>query len=388
MKKILFVIHSLGFGGAERALVNLLCELPRERFQVDLLLMQKQGDFLQQLPEWVNVLDTPEVLNRLYGPLKRAGRYWPAKLLGKLLSMAARRGRKARAAWRWKHVFRRLLPMLPGEYDAAVAFSGSEVQYYVADCVTAKRKIVFVHNDYRTANYSAADDAPYFARMDDIVSISEKCVEVLREVFPQDQDRMQYLENITSSAVVRARAQAFDPPEYGREGLQILSIGRLWSQKGFELAIDAAALLKARGLKYHWYVVGEGPLRPELEKQIAERGVTEEFRLLGTRSNPYPHIRCCDMLVQPSRYEGKSVVLDETKMLCKPIVATAYPTVADQVQDGMEGLVVPLSAQDVADGILRMAEDAELRERIVQYLQAHEYGNQDEVQKYIQLLEA
>ncbi len=389
MKKVLFVTYSMEYGGAERALVNLMNELPADRFQIDLLLFRKTGDFLAQLPGWVRVLETPDALAKLYGPIKKAGILLPVKLLGKALSMAVRRNRKAQSAWRWKYLFRRMLPRLPETYDAAVAFSGSEIQYYVADCVSAKRKIVFVHNDYRTAGYSALDDEPYFGQMNDIVSISEKCVEVLREVFPRYQDRMMYLENITSSMIVRERAKAFMPPEYfAGEGIRILSIGRLWAQKGFDLAVEAAALLKAQGVKFQWYIVGEGSLREQLEQQIAELNLQDEFHLLGTRENPYPYIQNCGILVQSSRYEGKSVVLDEAKMLCKPIVATAYPTVADQVADGMEGIVVPMSASGIAEGVRRMTENAALQERIIAYLSAQEYGNQSEVEKYIRLLEA
>ena len=387
MKKVLFVIYALGFGGAERSLVNLLHELPQDRYEIDLQLFQHKGGFLKQLPAWVNVLETPEPLDKLYGPMKRAGKYVLHKGLGKALAMMLCRTRKAQAAWRWKHVFRRKIKPLEKHYDVAVAFSGSEIQYFVADCVQADKKIVFVHNDYRTAGYSAKDDEPYFAQMDEIVSISAGCVEVLKEEFPQYKEKMSYLENITSSEVVKARAAEFEPPEYQQDRHNILSVGRLWPQKGFDYAIDAAKLLKDAGVKFRWYVVGEGSLREELEKQIAQNGLEEDFLLLGTRSNPYPYMRACDVLVQSSRYEGKSVVLDEAKMLCKPIVATAYPTVGDQVVDGSEGLVVEMSPEGVAQGIRRVLEDDGLKARLTGYLAAHEYGNQAEVEKYISLLE-
>lgn len=387
MKKILFVIHAMGYGGAERALVNLLCELPEGKFQADLLCFQRQGDFLAQLPAWVNVLQTPPELKALYGPLKKAGRLALPKLWGKLGSMIFRRTRKERAAWRWQHVFKRRIPQLAPHYDAAVAFTGSEIQYFIADCVSADKRVVFIHNDYRTAGYSAKDDEPYFAKMDKIVSISRRCVEVLAETFPQYRERMLYLENITSSALVKQRAQESVPPEYPGEGHAILSVGRLNPQKGFDMAIDAAAILHQRGMDFRWFVVGEGPLQQELQKQIDARGLQEHFILLGARNNPYPYMANCSVLVQSSRFEGKSVVLDEAKMLCVPIVATAYPTVGDQLIDGQEGLVTEMSAQGIADGVQKMLEDAALREQIVSYLTAHEYGNQHEAEKYIRLLD-
>ena len=387
MKKILFVMHTLGFGGAERALVNLLCELPRDRFEVDVLLFQRTGALMAQLPSWVRVLETPEVLKCLYGSFKKAGRYALPKLMGKGLAMLARRTRKAQAGWRWTHVYGKLIPKLHGHYDAAVAFSGSEIQYFVADCVDADKKIVFVHNDYRTAKYSAEFDEASFGKMDAIVSISRRCVETLEEVFPQYRARMLYLENITSSKVIKTRAGEFEPPEFTDVQVNILSVGRLWPQKGFDMAIDAAALLKKEGVSFRWFVLGEGDLRQPLQQQIDALGLTEDFFLLGARENPYPYMRRCDVLVQSSRYEGKSVVLDEAKMLCTPIVATAYPTVADQVADGREGLVVPMSAEGIAEGVRRMLRDDALRNEITTYLADHEYGNQAEVDKYIKLLD-
>lgn len=387
MKKILFVMHALGYGGAERALINLLNELPANRFEVDVLLFKQQGALMAQLPDWVRLIEAPEALRCLYGPVKKAGKYALAKVLGSLGGKVFRHSYKASMAWRWRHVYGRLIPRLNTHYDVAVAFTGVEIQYFVADCVDATRKVVFIHNDYRTAGYVAEDDVRSLGQMDHIVSISPKCVDVLKEVFPQYAARMLYLENINSSAVIRARAQESEPAEFIHDGKNILSIGRLGAQKGFDMAIDAAALLKADGMKFRWFVLGEGADRQKLEKQIAERNLTEEFVLLGVRDNPYPYIRRCDVLVQSSRYEGKSVVLDETKMLCVPIVATAYPTVADQVKDGAEGIITPMLPEGIADGVKRMLTSPELCNSVVQYLQVHEYGNQREVEKYIKLLD-
>ena len=108
---------------------------------------------------------------------------------------------------------------------------------------------------------------------------------------------------------------------------------------------------------------------------------------MGVRENPYPYIKNCNFVVQPSRYEGKSVVLDEAKILSKPIVATAYPTVKDQVEDGKEGLVVEMSPNGIAQGVKQMIENEVLRKNIEQYLSHHEYGNQNEVQKYMDLID-
>ena len=123
------------------------------------------------------------------------------------------------------------------------------------------------------------------------------------------------------------------------------------------------------------------------QKTDQKENVEDCFILLGVRENPYPYIKNCNFVVQSSRYEGKSVVLDEAKILCKPIVATAYPTVKDQVEDGKEGLVVEMSPNGIAQGVKQMIENEVLRKNIEQYLSHHEYGNQNEVQKYMDLID-
>ena len=387
MKKVLFAIHSLGFGGAERSLVNLLNELPEDKYRVDLMLFHQKEGFGDQLPEWVNVLKTPRSIHRLYGKLGPKWKYPLSRLAGTAVSRLARKNKKAQKAFRWKYFYRPRIENLPGHYDVAVAYVGGEIMYYIRDCVSAGRKLVWIHNDYRTAGYSKADDKSYFKDMDAIASVSQQCVDVLREEFPEHGDKLHTIENITSSAVVRSLAQAYAPEEYDANTHNILSIGRLWAQKGFDMAVDAAAILKKQGYKFRWFIIGIGSLEEDLRRQIAERDLQEEFVLLGSRSNPYPYIRHCSLLVQPSRWEGKSVVLDEAKILAAPIVATAYPTVADQIEDGKEGLICEMNPEGIAKAVARMLDDGDLRRSMAEYLSAREYGNQAEAEKYMRLID-
>lgn len=388
MKKVLFVIFSLGYGGAERSIVNLLNELPADQYDLDLLLFQKEGDFLQQLPKWIHILETPESMDRLYGPVKRAGKWGYTKVVGTVCSRIVRKTKKAQRAYRWKHFYRKHIPQIAGHYDVAVAYTGSENMYFVRDCVSADRKLVWIHNDYRTAKYSKTDDYPYLADMDAIVSVSKGCVSVLEEEFPEFRDRMFNIENITSSVAVRKLAECGMPEEYTGCDCNILSIGRLFQQKGFDMAVEAAALLKEKGLKFRWHIIGMGVQEQELRTQIKTMGVEDCVFLLGTRNNPYPYIKNSTLFVQTSRYEGKSVVLDEAKILAIPVVTTAYPTAADQIREGDEGLLVELAPQSIAEGILKMLNDKTLYAHIQQYLESHEYGNQSEVEKYRKLLDA
>ena len=107
----------------------------------------------------------------------------------------------------------------------------------------------------------------------------------------------------------------------------------------------------------------------------------EHFILLGKKLNPYPYIKACDGYVQPSRYEGKAVTVREAQILCKPVVITNYATALSQVQDGIDGVIVPNGVEGAATGIAAFLQDKQKQEQIVSYLQTHHYGNENEIKK-------
>lgn len=388
MKKVLFVAFSLYNGGAERSLVNLLNEFPKGKYEVDLLLFRKEGMFLPQIPSWINIIETPDKLKKFYSPLTNSGEFILRKILGTLISRRLYAERGKSNAWRWKKVYSPKVDVYPTHYDVVISYTSGEVMYFVADKIQADKKIVMVHNDYRQAKHPKEFEVDYFKRFYRILSISTKCVDILKEEFPELSDRMYCVENITSSIAIKKRAEEFVPFEYSRQAPSILSIGRLMEQKGFDMAVDATKILKERGVSFRWYIIGNGELEEKIKERIKSDNVSDCFYLLGAKENPYPYIANCTVFAQTSRFEGKSVVLDEAKILCKPIVVTNYPTVKDQIEDGKEGIIVSMTPEAIAAGIERMLTDISLRERIEKYLADHEYGNQDEVQKYMDLIDA
>ena len=108
--------------------------------------------------------------------------------------------------------------------------------------------------------------------------------------------------------------------------------------------------------------------------------------ILGKRDNPYPYIKACDIYVQPSRYEGKSVTVREAQMLCKPVVVTNYPTASSQIKNGVDGIIVPMDNDGCAKGLAKVILDKDMQKRLTDYLKTHDYGNESEVEKIYQLL--
>lgn len=389
LKKILIVMLSLYNGGAEKSLVNFLNELPEDKYELDLLLFKREGIYLQQIPSHVNLLDTPIDIRLLYSPLHKAKRMFFTKFFGTLFSRLLYGASYKAAGFRWKYFYSKCIEKLDKKYDVAIAYISGEILWFVDEKVHADKKITWVHIDYKEAKLSRECDYPHYKNLDAIVTISEKCADILKEVFPEFTDKIYNIPNITSSVVLRRRAEEFYPEEYqnSHKRYKLLSVGRLTKQKGFDMAVSAAALLKKAGVSFDWFIIGNGPLEKQLERQIKKEGVEDCFKLIGVRENPYPYMKNCDLMVQSSRYEGKSVVLDEAKILARPIVATNYPTVKDQIIDGEEGIVAEMSPQGIAAGIEKLLQNQDLVQQIKAYLSQHEYGNQQDVKKYIDLID-
>ena len=108
--------------------------------------------------------------------------------------------------------------------------------------------------------------------------------------------------------------------------------------------------------------------------------------ILGKKENPYPYIKACDVYVQPSRYEGNAVTVREAQMLCKPVVVTNYATASCQIQDGVDGIIVPMDNEGCAKGIAQFLLDKPKQQAIVDYLANHDYSNSAEVGKFCQFL--
>jgi glycosyltransferase involved in cell wall biosynthesis len=386
-KKVLIVSISLYNGGAEKSLVNMLNEMPQDRYDIDLLLFRKEGMFLPQVPKWVNILDTPDDLRKLYAPLSKSGNRFFTKLVGTVAARIKESVRGKREGYRWKRFYSKKIGKLVQKYDVAIAYTSGEAMFFVGDKVDAGKKIVWIHNDFRSANYPKEYCYDYYKNME-LVTISEECARIVEQEFSDLHKKVYSIANITSSVVTRKRAEEFYPKEFDKNDLNIVSVGRLMKQKGFDYAIEAAAVLRERGLDFKWYIIGDGDLKKKLQAMIKERKLDDCFYLIGARDNPYPYMKNCDIFAQTSRFEGKSVVLDEAKIVGAPILVTKYPTVFDQIEDQKEGCIVEIDPGAIADGIEKMIREPELRRSLKEYLLAHDYGNQHEISKYIEVIDA
>ena len=397
--RIFIAMHYMEIGGAETALVGLLNALDPARVDVDLFLYDHRGEMMQFIPEWVNLLpQIPKysVLERPIVELVKRG-FWgiaAARLWAKWLSQKAykRSGSTLENNGGLDKMSKCTTPLLPKinqsvTYDLAISFLTPH--RIVAEKVKAKKKIAWIHTDYTRVWVDAEDELKVWQKYDYVASISGDVTNTFLQVFPSLAPKIVEIENILSPTFVRKRAELEDTDkELRHEGtITLLSVGRFSDAKNYDNVPDICKrLINETKLNIKWYIIGYGGDEALIRQKNKEAGMEEHVILLGKRSNPYPYIKACDIYVQPSRYEGKSVTVREAQMLCKPLVVTNYPTAPSQIRSGIDGVIVPMDNEGCAHGLAEVICDKPLQERIIAHLKTHDYGNESEVEKIYTLI--
>ena len=404
MKKRIFIsMHYMELGGAEMSLIGLLQALDYSKYDVDLFVHSHQGELMQFIPKEVNLLPEIKAYSMIEKPMievLRAGylRILIARLKAKwqFERYLKKNGIKESAAI-FQYVGDAVTPFLPslkylGEYDLAISFLNPH--NIVRDKVKAKKKICWIHTDYTRIDVNVEQELPVWSSYNHVTSISPDVTETFLHVFPSLKDKIVEMENILSTKFVRKRAEEYNVDlNDNKKVVNLLSVGRFCEAKNYDNVPDICrrinALLSKQNSQFsvRWFLIGYGN-EELIQQRIREAGMEEYVIILGKRSNPYPYMRACDIYAQPSRYEGKSVTVREAQMLCKPVVVTDYPTAKSQVQNGIDGVIVPMDNEGCAKGIADFIQNPELQTKIVGYLQIHDYGNMDEAKKIDQLIEA
>lgn len=387
-------MESMGSGGGERSLLTLLQLMDYDKYDVDLMLFNPSGLFMDMIPKCVNIKPFGKEYDRFTLPFKESLKSYMLKgsfkgAYNRFKYSKTVNGKGGSTLYRdqlaWKYMrcaFENTLP----EYDVAIGYLEGKPNFFVADCVKAKIKIGYVHNDYNKLKMDRELDGKFFEKMNIIVSVSEKCCDVLKEVFSEYADKVRMIENITSPVVLKSMSEG-DVTEYkNKPGKTLLTIGRLSQQKGYDIAVDAAEILAKNGVDFKWFAIGKGELQAQIEQKIREKNLEDKFILLGERANPYPYIAGCDIYVQPSYFEGKSIAIDEAKCFAKPIVATKFTTVLDQLADGETAVLAEVDAASVAEKIMQLISDKELCESLSENLKKEKLGNEEEIENFYEML--
>lgn len=373
MKKILFVINTFSRAGAEIALLELLKLLASdEEYTLSLFVLMGQGELVRLLPKEV------KLENRHYQEASVLEKNGALRMYRTILEACFRHGTMFRLSG---YMLRELMEMLKKghvqpdkllwralsdgaetfsqEYDLAVAFLEGGSAYYVADHVKAKKKAAFIHIDYEKAGYTRSLDKDCYLKFDAVFPIGENVKAQFLKVYPECKDRTKIFPNVVNQEEVKRKSMLPGGFSDAFKGVRILTVGRLTEQKSYPVAIEAMRLLKEHGINARWYALGDGAERGHLERLIEAYGLQEHFILLGSTENPYPYYAQTDLYVHATKYEGKSIAVQEAMTLgCAVVVSESS---REQVIDGVNGTVCALEAQAVYMAVRELIENPQKR---------------------------
>lgn len=388
---------SLDSGGGEKSLINLLTTLDYSLYEVEVRLFARRGLFLDLVPKEVKISEISGDYQHFSKGIVSSILYFITQFKLVLAfhrfvfliknSLIKNKAVAEQQTWKNKAL---TIAKDQDQFDVAIAFIEKSSIYYLVDKISAQKKIGWIHTNYSSSGLNANFDRIYFSQLDYLVTVSPECQQSLNVNFPEIQSKIKVIHNIVSSKTVQQLAAekvedtAFQPNDF-----TIVTVARLSQEKGIDIAAEACKILVQLHPNLKWYVIGEGNERTQLEVFIKENQLEKNFILLGLRANPYPYVKHATMYVQPSRYEGKSIAIDEAKILSKPIVVTGFTTAKDQIDHSKNGIISGNDATQLANDILLVLNDKELQNNLSLHLRQEIHDNSiAEITQFYSMLNA
>lgn len=333
MKKILFVMETLGGGGAERVLVNLVNGMDRTKFDITVMTIFQGGVNAVDLKKDIRYI---QLNSKKFKGMKTVLKFLPKRLL-------------------YKFYLKKYVEN--NGYDLIVAYMTGVPTFIAAGAPLPK--IAWVHGEF-FKNFNSFGLRHIYSKYDKIVGVSEHvCQTVTDCIKPKSQPIFVWNTNDTN----RIHALAAQGTTAKEKALSLVTVGCLEQTKGFDRLIRVCKRLKDDGFDFDINIVGEGIERSNLEKMIGDNSLTDTVHLIGYLKNPYPYVANADLFVCSSRTEGLSTAVTEAIILGTPVVSVDVSGAKEILGKNNEfGIVTENNEDALYEGIKQMLSDTELRQ--------------------------
>lgn len=364
MKKILIVYPSMSIGGSTTSLLGLLNSLNPDKYSVDLQLYKNEGEYLDLVPNYINIL--PEACpfeNRVYSILRRmfSRSYW--KALYKSIRINKKYPHSLGASQETAYARAAVSKRNKTQYDLAIGFLEMWSNSYVLQRVKANSKIAWIHVDYEKSGMIADVDRRRFQQFSRFILVSNEAVNSFDRVFPEYSKKSTCIENILlpSTVISKSNEDCYDLFHYKKGIINFGTVCRIeFRHKGLDRALKSFKNMKELGYKFAWHIIGDGSDFEKLKQMIEDFGLQDYVYLYGAVKNPLPLVRKFDIFLLPSIYEGKPMVITESQMLHVPSLVTDYTSAKEQVLSMKEGLIMENNQEGISKGIRFVLDNQEL----------------------------
>ena len=383
-KKIAFVAANCFVGGVETALINMLHYIDRDRYEITLFTNFNDNPCVRDILPDVNYvnLDLCDLKNTFFSALSKFDLFKVAIILKNYMVI------KVCSEWYIQDVYScKHLDFKSMHFDVVIAYKHAWSTTAIAKkAISADKSLLWVHGILPSKNKGYIRTLCSF---DHCFCVSEYIREYFLQQCPSMKEKTDIFHNILNANEIIKKAQepVAEIDKCGKAA--IVTVGRLGQDKGQIVIPETASLLKKSGIDFTWYIVGDGPVRNDIEQGIQKYHMENNICLLGTKENPYPYINACSIYVQTSTSEGWCLTTQEARILHKPCVVTDIPVMHEQFIDGVNGIIANgTDAAALYEGIMRLLSSQELRERIVNNLKAEPQDGAVEMQKLYDFLDS
>lgn len=368
MRKLLFLTASMGCGGVENTLVNLLKSMDKNKYKIDLILIKKTGDFLDRIPENINVkeLEINDKMRTIIYDFGNTIKTETSKLLKSkqyitlfLFILFKFTNKLSTIIFKKNFLYYfciKLIDVNKFNYDIVCDYHGyAYFTTYLAAALDPKiDKYSWIHEENINPSYLYIKSS--YDKFASIFGVSKDCINNFKKVFSDfNNTKLTVLHNIIFKEDIIKKAKEKAKLIYKEDNeILLVSIGRLSKQKGFDMAVEVANLLRNNKLRFKWIIIGDGEERESLGQVIDDYDLSNYFILHGYEKNPYPYLAQADIYVQPSRYEGFATTVTEAMILKKPIIATTFSGISEQVNSGINGYIVDFDKISLYNALMKV----------------------------------
>lgn len=364
MKKLLFGITSLTLGGAERVLVDLANKLCN-KYEITIFTIYSNGELEKQLSKKVKLRTLYNVQYKDLSSMQR--RIIPLKIL-----------------LNKKQIYNRYIKQ---DYDIEIAFLEGPITRLFSVKNKKTRKIAWVHNDISLVfgeNFKSKlkriIDKKIYSKYETLIFVSKDNMMKFKEIY-KDDIKKEVIYNYIDKDVVIDKSNKECDIQFNKSNVNFITVARLVPQKAIDRLINVHVKLIKNNIKHEFYVIGDGPEREKLENMIIEANVQNTFHLLGKKENPYPYIKNADYFCLLSNFEGYGMVLEEAKILGKPIIIT--DTAAREAVSEYKNSVI---VENTESGIYNELEKVILNNQNIKNDEKIEYDNINIIEKIEKLV--
>ncbi|MBR6109433.1 MAG: glycosyltransferase [Clostridia bacterium] len=328
MLKVLFFIETLGGGGAEKVLCDLVNHMDRTKFDIT-----------------VQTLWPSERRKKLADGIRYKSVY-PSRSRTNMMRM---RIESALGLTYRLH--------MKDDYDIEAAYLEMGSTKIIASSSNKKaKKVAWVHCDLtlraKDPECYIKQAAPIYRKFDRVACVSKGVLSSFRDMFGNKPKACVIYNTVDDAGILRGAEEPL-PDDAKKRRVTAVTLGRLTQLKGYDRLLEVHKQLIDEGFEYDLWILGEGEEREKLETFVRENGLWDSVRFFGFRTNPYPFIKNADLLVCSSRFEGLSTFVTEGLILGKPIVTTDCTGMHELLGDSEYGIITQNSTEGIYKGIKR-----------------------------------